>query len=127
MRDYGVDRVFLQRFFNNARPENLTNAASTILKHAFNAPSDYKCAIAITYDLSGLRAKGEGCSVIIDDWKYLLDGFRITNQPGTKTNRIIIFGSPARRPDGFTAGRDMDLPGPNGKERFKRQQYRIII
>jgi len=85
MHDYGVDGVFMQRFFSNARPENRTNAAATILKNAFDAASTYDRAIAVMYDLSGLRAKGEDCSAIIDDWKYLVDELKVTNQAGKKT------------------------------------------
>lgn len=85
MQEYGVDGVFMQRFFNNARPENRNNAAAMILKNAFSSASTYDRAIAVMYDLSGLRAKGEDCSVIIDDWKYLVDELKVTNQEGTKT------------------------------------------
>lgn len=85
MQEYGVDGVFMQRFFNNARPENRDNAAATILKNAFEAASAYDRAIAVMYDLSGLRAKGEDCSAIVDDWKYLVDELKVTNQTGRKT------------------------------------------
>ena len=37
------------------------------------------------YDLSGLRAKGEDCSSIIEDWKFLVDEIKVTNQRGTNT------------------------------------------
>jgi hypothetical protein len=37
------------------------------------------------YDLSGVRAHGEDCSSIIDDWKYLVDSVKVTNQAGAKT------------------------------------------
>src|SRR3546814_12517904 len=75
----------MQRFFNNARPENRDNAAVTILQNAFEAASTYKRAIAVMYDLSGLRADGEDCSAIIEDWKYLVDELKVTDQSGAKT------------------------------------------
>jgi hypothetical protein len=37
------------------------------------------------YDLSGLRASGEDCSSVIEDWKFLVDSLKVTNQPGNKT------------------------------------------
>lgn len=83
MQDYGIDGVFMQRFFGNAKEHD--KASSTILANAFRAASAKKRAIAIMYDLSGLRASGEDCSAIIEDWKYLVDSLRVTNQPGTKT------------------------------------------
>lgn len=85
MEEYGVDGVFMQRFFNNARPENRDNAAATILRNAFEAASTYNRAIAVMYDLSGLRADGEDCSAFIDDWKYLVDELKVTNQAGKQT------------------------------------------
>ncbi|OQP44451.1 xylosidase [Niastella yeongjuensis] len=83
MQDYGIDGVFMQRFFGNAKHRD--RASSTILSNALKAASDKKRAIAIMYDLSGLGRSGEDCSAIIEDWKYLVDSLRVTNQPGAKT------------------------------------------
>lgn len=83
MKQYGLDGVFMQRFFGAARPENRKN--SIVLRHALRAASKYERAIGVMYDLSGLQAKGEDCSVLIDDWKYLVDSLRVTNQEGSQT------------------------------------------
>lgn len=83
MQQYNVDGVFMQRFFNNAKHRDSTSGV--ILKNAFAAASKYKRAIAVMYDLSGLKASGEDCSAIIEDWKYLVDQLKVTNQPGAKT------------------------------------------
>jgi len=83
MQDYGVDGVFMQRFFGNAK--NRDKASTIILSNAFKAASDKKRAIAVMYDLSGLGRSGEDCSTIIEDWKYLVDSLRVTNQTGAKT------------------------------------------
>jgi hypothetical protein len=83
MQEYGIDGVFMQRFFGNAKGRD--KVSSTILANAFRAASDKKRAIAIMYDLSGLNRSGEDCSAIIEDWKYLVDSLRVTNQPGAKT------------------------------------------
>jgi hypothetical protein len=84
MQQYGVDGVFVQRFFNSTRESNRKNE-SLVLKNALEAASKYKRAIAVMYDLSGLKASGEDCSDIIEDWKYLVDQLKVTNQPGVKT------------------------------------------
>lgn len=83
MQQYNLDGVFMQRFFNNAKNRDATS--TTILRNAFEAASKYGRAIAVMYDLSGLKASGEDCSALIEDWKYLVDELKVTNQPGKKT------------------------------------------
>ena len=83
MQEYGLDGVFMQRFFGAARSRNRHNV--TVFKHAFEAASKYERAIAVMYDLSGLRSSGEDCSALIEDWKFLVDSLGVTNQKGEKT------------------------------------------
>ena len=85
MKEYGVDGVFMQRFFNATKPGPGRKSGVDILRNAFEAASKYERAIAVMYDLSGLKASGEDCSVIIDDWKFLVDSLKVTNQKGAKT------------------------------------------
>jgi hypothetical protein len=85
MQQYGVDGVFMQRFFGETKNKKHDNESVAIIKNAFEAASKYKRAIAVMYDLSGLSAKGEDCSSIIEDWKYLVDQLKVTNQEGAKT------------------------------------------
>ena len=102
MKDYGVDGVFMQRFFNNTLTEESRKRSSELLSNAMNAASVNNRAIAVMYDLSGLRARVQGsrpgqsqgqrsqnmgfdCSSIIEDWKYLVDQVKVTNQSGAKT------------------------------------------
>ncbi|MDR0814771.1 MAG: xylosidase [Bacteroidales bacterium] len=85
MKEYGLDGVFMQRFFGSTRtPESRKNSSST-LSFAMKAASANNRAIAVMYDLSGLKRSGEDCSSIIEDWKYLVDQLKVTNQEGTKT------------------------------------------
>ena len=80
MKDYGIDGVFMQRFYGVARKYNETNKSSDIiLKNAVLAAEKNDRAIAVMYDLSGLKAKGEDCSAIIEDWKILVDRLKVTN------------------------------------------------
>jgi hypothetical protein len=85
MKEYGIDGVFMQRFFNSTRGAAERRASAMVLKNALEAASKYDRAIAVMYDLSGLRASGEDCSSIIEDWKFLVDSLHVTNQKGTKT------------------------------------------
>jgi hypothetical protein len=85
MKDYGIDGIFMQRFFSTAKENRKTSSSLAVLKNAVEAASVNERAIAIMYDLSGLKASGEDCSALIDDWKYLVDSLKVTNQKGTKT------------------------------------------
>ncbi len=85
MEEYGVDGVFMQRFLHTTlTPESRKNS-SVILQNAMNAASVNNRAIAVMYDLSGLKAKEQDCSSIIEDWKFLVDEIKVTNQSGAKT------------------------------------------
>ncbi|HWS00157.1 MAG TPA: hypothetical protein VN249_06040, partial [Prolixibacteraceae bacterium] len=85
MKQYGVDGVFMQRFFNAAKPEARHSGATNVLRNAMEAASKQERAIGVMYDLSGLKASGEDCSVLMEDWKYLVDSLHVTNQAGTHT------------------------------------------
>lgn len=85
MQQYGVDGVFMQRFFGRTKEQDHGKESIVILQNALEAASKYKRAIAVMYDLSGLRGTGEDCSSLIEDWKYLVDKIKVTNQPGEKT------------------------------------------
>lgn len=85
MEEYGLDGVFMQRFFNRTRTHESRMKSTDILKNALNAASLNKRAIAVMYDLSGLKADGEDCSSIIEDWKFLVDEIKVTNQKGSNT------------------------------------------
>lgn len=83
MKEYNVDGVFMQRFYGAAK--NKDKHSLQVYKHAFEAASKYERAISVMYDLSGLPPNGEDCSALIEDWKYLVDSLKVTNQKGNKT------------------------------------------
>lgn len=85
MQQYGLDGVFMQRFFGAAKPEGRHRGATNVLRNALDAASKYERAIGVMYDLSGLKASGEDCSVLIEDWKYLVDSLHVTNQTEAQT------------------------------------------
>jgi hypothetical protein len=80
MQQYGIDGVFVQRFFGGLRTEESRHKSRLVLEHAVKSSQKYGRAIAVMYDLSGLNANGEDCLPIIQDWKELVDELKITSQ-----------------------------------------------
>lgn len=79
MEQYGVDGVFMQRFFNVARRYNdPEKTEDKILANAVSAAENSGRAIAVMYDLSGMSPNGEDCSAVIEDWKRLVDNLKVT-------------------------------------------------
>lgn len=78
MKEYGIDGVFMQRFYGVTRSVESRNAGNVILGNALEASKKYNRAIAVMYDLSGLKP-GEDCASVIEDWKQLVDNLKITS------------------------------------------------
>lgn len=93
MKQYGIDGVFVQRFFGETRTEESRRASRVILENALKSSQKYGRAIAVMYDLSGLAPNGEDCSSIIQDWKELVDELKITSQ-GTNQTYLYDHGRP---------------------------------
>ena len=86
MKEYGVDGVFMQRFFGVTRGHKKSDKSQDrILRNAVAAAKSNARAIAVMYDLSGLKAEGEDCSSVIEDWKMLVDELKVTDQGGDQT------------------------------------------
>ena len=87
MKDYGVDGVFMQRFYGRTRKGNNPSRKiyATMLSDALDAASKYERAIAVEYDLSGLKPSEEDCSTIIEDWKFLVDSIGVLEAEREKT------------------------------------------
>jgi glycoprotein endo-alpha-1,2-mannosidase len=77
MEQYGLDGVFVQRFVGTVRSEKSLRHNNTVLAHALDASLKYNRAIAIMYDLSGMRDSVD-VPLIIRDWKTLVDSLRLT-------------------------------------------------
>ena len=93
-KEYGVDGVFMQRFFNVARRHADPNRSQdVILRNALDAAGKFNRAIAVMYDLSGLKADAEDCSAVIEDWKRLVDDMKVTNR-GENQNYLYHKGKP---------------------------------
>ena len=81
MREYGLDGVFLQRFYGSCRPRHGSRQHSvTVLRHALKYAGENGRAISVMYDLSGLDPnRSEDCTLLIDDWKFLVDSLKVTS------------------------------------------------
>src|SRR3569833_1506921 len=55
MRDYGIDGAFVQRVFGGLRTPKKRKQSRLILENAIRSSQKYGRAIAVMYDLSGLR------------------------------------------------------------------------
>ncbi len=93
MREYGIDGVFMQRFFHLTRTAESRRESRVLLERALKASQQNGRAIAVMYDLSGLKATGEDCSSIIQDWKELVDELKLTSQ-GTNQTYLYHRGKP---------------------------------
>ncbi len=79
MKQYGIDGVFMQRFYFTIKNEARRKEQDLILSNAFKASQKYDRAIAVMYDLSGLKPGEDDCQRVIDDWKHLVDDLKIKN------------------------------------------------
>jgi hypothetical protein len=101
MKEYGVDGVFMQRFFSVLTSENRKNHADKVLRSAIKAANKYGVAICLMYDIGGMDdSKYE---LIYDDWKHLVDDLKLTNQ-GEKTTYLFHNGKPLVAFWGISAG-----------------------
>ncbi|HEY0258092.1 MAG TPA: glycoside hydrolase family 71/99-like protein, partial [Candidatus Methylacidiphilales bacterium] len=80
MSDYGIDGAFLQRFATELRAPDGYDHLNAILDNVRQGANANGRTWAVMYDLSGL-AKGEIGSVVIEDWKRLVDRMEVTRDP----------------------------------------------
>lgn len=77
MKEYGIDGVFMQRFYGYCHNADTRRIPDQILSNAFEASQNTDRAIAVMYDLSGLQPDKDDCSLIIEDWKHLCDDLKV--------------------------------------------------
>jgi len=95
MKDYNVDGVFMQRFIGNTKKTgdgSVRNHFIKVIADAFKASKKYDRAIAIMYDLSGMRDTAD-IPVFINDWKMLVDSLKVTSG-GNKQTYLYHNGKP---------------------------------
>jgi glycoprotein endo-alpha-1,2-mannosidase len=93
MKEYGVDGVFMQRFVSNIRSNGVNrNHFNKVLGDALSSGRKYQRAVAVMYDLSGMRDSLD-VPVLIADWKNLVDSMKITSG-GNKQPYLYHNGKP---------------------------------
>lgn len=80
MADYGIDGAFLQRFAAELKSPTGYDHLNAILDNVRGGANAHGRTWAVMYDLSGLD-KGEIASVLIEDWKRLVDRMEVTRDP----------------------------------------------
>jgi hypothetical protein len=90
---YGIDGVFVQRFFGGLRNEQSRQRSRAVLELALESSEKHGRAIAVMYDLSGLKSSGEDCSAVMQDWKELVDQLKLTSK-GTNQTYLYHKGKP---------------------------------
>ncbi|GAB3925231.1 hypothetical protein GCM10028827_14500 [Mucilaginibacter myungsuensis] len=91
MKEYGVDGVFVQRFIGDVQGTRGREHNNTVLGNALKYADKYGRAISLMYDLSGMRAGGD--SLVIKDFKKLIDSMKLTSR-GNKQTWLYHNGKP---------------------------------
>jgi len=86
MKEYGIDGVFMQRFFSVLESENRTRHADKVLRSALKAANKYGVAICLMYDIGSMD--DSKYQLIYEDWKHLVDDLKLTNQ-GDQTTYLF--------------------------------------
>lgn len=91
MKEYGIDGVFIQRFFSVLTNDKRMNHNDKVLRSAINAANKYGIAIAMMYDIGSME--DDKYDLVIEDWKHLVDDLQLTNQ-GEETTYLFHNGKP---------------------------------
>lgn len=83
MKEYGLDGVFMQRFINDIKRENIRAHFNRVLDCAMTAANKYDRAIAVMYDLSGMRP--ENVKILLDDISALDSKYSLHNREKNKS------------------------------------------
>ncbi len=86
MKEYGIDGVFIQRFFSVLTSKNRLNHNDKVLASAIKAANKYGIAISLMYDLGSMD--DSKYHLVVEDWKHLVDDLQLTNQ-GEKTTYLF--------------------------------------
>jgi glycoprotein endo-alpha-1,2-mannosidase len=101
MNEYGIDGVFMQRFFSVLTNENRLNHNDKVLRSAIKAANKYGVAISLMYDIGSMD--DSKYQLVMEDWKHLVDDLQLTNQ-GDKTTYLFHNDKPLVAFWGISAG-----------------------
>ena len=85
MKEYGIDGVFVQRFIGSTRGGKALLHNDKVLAQALEASRKYQRAIAVMYDLSGMKDDDQDPETVIRDWKHLVDSLKLTGRGSHQT------------------------------------------
>jgi hypothetical protein len=108
MKQYGIDGAFMQRFVTTFMSPKGAKHYEKVLTSAVKASQKYGRAIAIMYDLSGM--KPENYLNVIEDWKQLVDKYKF-NKKASYENYLFHRNKPLVSiwGAGFNDGRKYNL------------------
>lgn len=101
MKEYGIDGVFMQRFFSVLTSKDRLNHNDKVLASAIKAANKYGIAISLMYDIGSMD--DSKYQLVIEDWKHLVDDLKLTNQ-GNKTTYLFHNEKPLVAFWGISAG-----------------------
>jgi len=101
MKEYGIDGVFMQRFFSVLTSHQRLNHNDKVLASAIKAANKYGIAICLMYDIGSMD--DSKYKLVIEDWKHLVDDLQLTNQ-GKKTTYLFHNNKPLVAFWGISAG-----------------------
>ena len=78
MKDYAIDGAFMQRFVVTLKDAKGLAHTKKVFGAAVQAAREHDRAIAVMYDLSGMRP--EDYEVVIRDWKQLVEEYRFRDR-----------------------------------------------
>ncbi len=101
MKEYGIDGVFMQRFFEVLTNPKRVRHNDKVLASAIRAANKYGVAICLMYDIGSME--DSKYTLVMEDWKHLVDDLKITDQ-GKKTTYLFQNGKPLVAFWGISAG-----------------------
>jgi len=101
MKEYGIDGVFMQRFFEVLTSPKRIMHNDKVLASAIKAANKYGVAICLMYDIGSMD--DSKYKLIFDDWKHLVNDLKLTNQ-GDKTTYLFHNNKPLVAFWGISAG-----------------------
>jgi glycoprotein endo-alpha-1,2-mannosidase len=101
MKEYGIDGVFMQRFFSVLESKNRLNHNDKVLASAIKAANKYGVAICLMYDIGSMN--DSKYHLLMEDWKHLVDDLKLTNQ-GNETSYLFHNSKPLVAFWGISAG-----------------------
>jgi glycoprotein endo-alpha-1,2-mannosidase len=101
MKEYGIDGVFMQRFFSVLESKNRLNHNDKVLASAIKAANKYGVAICLMYDIGSMN--DSKYHLLMEDWKHLVDDLKLTNQ-GKETSYLFHNSKPLVAFWGISAG-----------------------